>query len=186
MDRFHPAVVLCLALLFTVPSAVYGQKTYALGLGGGAAIPVGKLSDVQKTGYNAIAMVAVGIPELAIGVRFDGVYNNLLRIDRSTPQGSAAINSSLRVVGVLANLIYAFPGTTAKPYVVVGGGLYNAKADVSGAKSQNNFGFNAGLGATFGVGPFAMFIESRYNTISRRAADGGVFQFVPVTAGLMF
>jgi len=57
---------------------------------------------------------------------------------------------------------------------------------VAGAKSQNDFGFNAGLGATFGVGPIAMFFESRYHSISRNAAKGGVIQFVPITLGLMF
>jgi hypothetical protein len=57
---------------------------------------------------------------------------------------------------------------------------------VSGVKAQNHFGFNAGLGTTFGFGPVAAFIESRYHTISRSTAKGGVYQFVPITAGFMF
>jgi len=32
----------------------------------------------------------------------------------------------------------------------------------------------------------AAFIESRYHSISRSAAKGGVFQFVPITVGFMF
>ena len=53
-----------------------GQKTYAVGIGGGAAIPVGKLSSTQTTGFNGIAVVALGVADLPIGVRFDGIYNS--------------------------------------------------------------------------------------------------------------
>ena len=42
--------------------------------------------------------------------------------------------------------IYSFPGTTAKPYLITGGGIYNTKPDIAGAKSKNDFGFNAGFG----------------------------------------
>lgn len=151
-------------------------------MGGGAAIPVGKLNDAQKSGNSAIAALAIGVADLPVGVRFDGIYNNL----RAKAQGGTTATSDLRVMSALANLIFAFPGTSAKPYVIVGGGLYNSKADVPGAKSQNNFGVNAGLGATFGVGPFAIFLESRYHSISRSVKKGGVFQFVPITLGVMF
>jgi hypothetical protein len=90
------------------------------------------------------------------------------------------------VTGALANIVYAFPGTSAKPYILAGAGLYNSRTDVAGAKAQSNVGFNAGLGATFAFGPFATFVESRYHSISRSAAKGGVFQFVPITFGLLF
>ncbi len=178
-------LIVSLALLPSLASSVpaLGQKTYALGVGGGAAIPVGKLSDAQSTGYNGILVLAIGVAELPIGVRFDGIYNNF-RLRTNPPGGASA--SDLRVLAALGNLIFAFPGTSAKPYLVVGGGLYNTKSDVSGAKSQNNFGFNAGLGATFGLGPFATFLESRYHSISRSTAKGGVMQFVPITVGLLF
>lgn len=179
--RLRP-VFLCLIVLLLLSSEAKAQKSYALAFGGGAAIPVGKLSDTQKTGYNGLAALAIGVAELPVGVRFDGVYNNLLR----TNVVGTGTSADFRVMGVLANLVYAFPGTSVKPYVIFGGGLYNSKADIPGAKSQNNFGFNAGLGLTFGFGPFATFIESRYHSIARNADEGGVFQFVPITFGVMF
>src|SRR5437868_13922161 len=151
-------------------SVALGQKTYALGLGGGAAIPVGRLSDNQKTGYNAMVTLAIGVSDLPIGVRFDGIYNKLSH-DKAVTGGS-----NLRVSGILANFVFAFPGTNSKAYILAGGGLYHSKADLAGAKSQNNFGFNGGAGATFGFGPFATFIESRYHTVSRSEAKGGVYQ----------
>ena len=178
------ALVILLALLPSSRAAL-GQRSYSLGVGGGATFPVGKLSDAQNTGYNAIVALAIGVPEFPFGVRFDGMYNKLLNNKLLTPSGSAA-SSDLRISGGLINLVFAFPGTSAKPYLIAGGGLYSTKSEIPGAKAKNDFGFNAGVGATFALGPFAAFLESRYHTISRNAADGGVIQFVPVTAGLLF
>jgi hypothetical protein len=186
MKQLRASILSSLWLSLALPSLAGGQKMYAVAVGGGAAIPVGKLSDTQQTGYNAIVSVAIGVADLPVGVRFDGVYNDLRRSTSSVPSGSGGANSNLRVLGGLANLVYAFPGTTAKPYLVAGAGIYNVKSNVAGAKARKDFGFNAGLGATFGFGPFAMFLESRYHSVSRDTDNGGVFQFVPITAGLMF
>ena len=181
-------LLLSLAILSLVPAISHAQKGYAIGIGGGAAIPVGKLGDVQNTGYSALIALAVGSPDLPIGLRFDGVYNNLTHSTTTagTSTGPVTQTGDFRVVGALVNLVYAFPGTYAKPYIIAGGGWYGSKADTTGAKSQSNFGFNAGLGTTFGFGPAAAFIEARYHSISRSVAKGGVFQFVPITFGLIF
>lgn len=183
MKQLFRAMGISLLSSLMFAHSALSQRSYAVALGGGAAIPVGRLSDVQTTGYNGIVALAMGVAELPIGVRIDGIYNTFQ--SRTVPVGGPS-TSDLRVMGVLGNLIFAFPGTTAKPYVLVGGGLYNTKSDVSGAKSANDFGFNAGIGATFRVGPFATFLESRYHTISRKSEGGGVMQFVPITVGLMF
>ena len=179
MKRTLTALLAVLALL---PATVVAQKGYAVGIGGGAAIPVGKLGDLQKTGYSALVALAVGSPDAPIGLRFDAIYNNLTHATTTT----GVSTGDFRVVGALINLVYAFPGTYAKPYVLAGGGWYGSKADTTGARSQSNLGFNGGLGTTFSFGPAAAFIEARYHTISRNAAKGGVFQFVPITFGLMF
>jgi hypothetical protein len=181
--HFRVGLVALLALL-PVSRVAMGQRTYALGLGGGAAIPVGKLGDAQNTGYHGMVVLAVGSAELPIGVRFDGIYNNLAK--NNLPAGSGAAPADLRIAGGLFNLVFTFPGTSAKPYLIAGAGLYSTKSEVPGAKAKNDFGFNAGLGTTFGFGPVAAFLESRYHTISRDAVDGGVVQFVPVTVGFLF
>lgn len=168
------------------PTSAGAQKTYALGVGGGPSIPVGKLNDVQKTGYNGTVMLAIGVAELPLGLRLDGVFNQFSRRDVLTPQNGGSGVYSFRVMGAIANLVYAFPGATAKPYIVAGAGLYSTKTIVAGSKADSDWGFNAGVGATFGLGPFATFIESRYHSISRSADKGGVIQFVPVTIGLLF
>ena len=176
----HPLALAFLALLGVAESAG-AQKTYALGIGGGAAIPVGKLSDSQKTGANGMVVVALGASDLPIGVRFDGVYNNFSRNDKTS-----ASSYPFRAAGLLGNLIFAFPGTNAKTYLIAGAGLYNIKLDVAGSKSENHGGLNAGAGVAFGVGPIATFIESRYHFVSRPPDKGGVIHFVPITLGILF
>jgi hypothetical protein len=160
-----------------------GQKTYALGVGGGVAVPVGKLSDTQTTGFNGIVALALGVAELPVGVRFDAIYNSFSRKDITTPPTNTY---PFRIAGLLGNFIYAFPGTTAKSYVLAGGGLYNTKFDIAGTKAENHWGLNVGLGATFALGPVAAFVESRYHFISREPTKGGVIHFVPITLGIMF
>jgi hypothetical protein len=178
------------ACLLTGASTIaLAQKSYALGVAGGVAVPVGKLSDTKKAGASALAVLAIGVSDLPVGVRFDAFYNNLpRRSDLSSPQsgGAAVPNVDMRVAGAVANLVFAFPGSNSKAYMLAGAGLYNAKLDAAGAKSQNNLGFDGGLGATFGSGPVAIFLEARYNSISRTTANGGVYHFVPITLGLLF
>jgi hypothetical protein len=181
--RLLYSAVLVICAQATMPSIGLAQKGYAIGFGGGAAFPVGRLADVQNTGYNAIVTLAIGFSDLPIGIRFDGMYNNLSDTD-SPPTG--VTSTKLRVSALLANFIYAFPGTTKKAYLIAGGGLYKAEAEGSSAKSENDWGFNGGFGVTFGFGPFASFLESRYHSVSRSESKGGVYQFVPITFGFMF
>jgi len=185
MKCFHQIMAVSALASIVLSAQAFAQKTYAIGVGGGVAIPVGKLRDTQTTGFNGMVSLALGVAELPIGVRFDGIYNNFSHTNVAPPPGSTATHD-FRVTGILGNLIYAFPGTSAKTYILAGGGLYNTRLDVAGTKSENHFGLNAGLGMTFGLGPIASFVESRYHFISREPAKGGVIHFVPITLGLMF
>ena len=181
-----PALLLVAAVLAGAPSAS-AQKSYAVGIAAGAGIPTGKFNDAHSTGYAVAAFFALGVPDLPIGVRFDGIYHQFPGRTVTPAGGGAAVdNPDLRLMGALGNLIFTFPGTTAKPYLITGGGFYNTKADSSGAKSRNDFGFSAGLGATFGLGPVGMIVEARYHGISRDTNAGGSIHFVPVTLGIMF
>ena len=178
---------LCLILSALLTSPLAAQKTYALGIAGGAAFPAGQLRESQNSGYNGTLSLAIGVAELPIGVRFDAVYNYFPRRDVVTAASGAVGGAySMQTIGGIANLIYAFPGTSAKPYLIAGAGWYRIERKGDGTKPQSSIGYNGGVGSTFGFGPIAMFIESRYHSISRSAAKGGVVQFVPVTLGLMF
>lgn len=186
MKRFLIATSLA-ALATGIPaSAASAQKTYALGIGGGVAIPVGRLKDTQSTGVSGIVALALGAAELPIGVRLDGIYNRFSRGDVTPPASGSANSYNFRIAGILGNLLYTFSGTSAKSYIIVGGGLYNTRLEVSGTKSENDPGLNAGAGLTFGIGPAAGFLEARYHFIRRPPTNGGVIHFVPITIGLIF
>jgi len=186
MKHISQLLAVAFIALITVSSESGAQKSYALGIGGGVAFPVGKLSDTQTTGLNGLVSLAVGVAELPIGIRIDAIYNGLPQKNVAPPASGSSNTSSFRIVGLLGNAIYAFSGTGAKTYVIAGGGLYNTHLDVSGSKSENHLGLNAGAGVTFGLGPIAGFIEARYHFISRQPAQGGVIHFVPITIGFMF
>ena len=178
---------LVLALLTTgFANQAAAQKSYAVGIAGGASIPVGRFGDVESSGPTGMLALAIGVADLPIGVRFDVVYNHFKRRDTASPPPGTTETFDTRIFGALANFVLAFPGTTTKPYALLGAGYYNTKAISSSLKSQNNLGFNAGLGVSFGIGPIATFIESRYHSISRKEQKGGVIQFVPVSIGLLF
>jgi hypothetical protein len=162
---------------------LYAQKSYAVAVGGGALLPVGRLKNIQNTGYNAVVSLALGSAELPIGIRIDGIYNQFPG-KVTAVQANAA--TKFRVSGVLGNLIFAFPGTSVKTYAVVGGGLYITKFDLGESKSANHAGLNGGAGFTFGLGPLAAFVEARYHFVRRAPANGGVIHFVPITAGILF
>lgn len=185
MKRISQLLAVAFLGVITVTTQSAAQKTYAFGIGGGAAIPVGKMTDTQKTGVSGLVSLALGVAELPIGIRIDGIYNKLPRKDGTLAVGSSG-TGSLRVLGVLGNAVYAFSGTSVKTYLIAGGGLYNTRFDIDDAKSANHFGLNAGAGMTFGFGPIASFIEARYHFISRQPAQGGVLHFVPITFGFMF
>jgi hypothetical protein len=186
MTRLGSSGVVFLLGLLGLASTASAQKTYALAVGGGVALPVGALADTQDPGFNALLGLALGAPDLPIGVRFDGVYNRFPRPKVGVPQSGPTNTYSLRVMGLLGNLIYALPGTSVKTYVLAGGGFYNTRLDVAGSKSENDPGLNAGAGLTFRLGPIASFVEARYHYIRRQPEDGGLIHFVPITIGLLF
>jgi hypothetical protein len=179
------SALLALTIFGLAPNAL-AQKSYAVGIAGGAVIPTGKFGDSQSTGYAGTLFLALGVPDLPVGVRFDAIYTDFAGRTVAPDGGGSTTNPDVRVMGVIGNLIYSFPGTSAKPYIVTGGGIYNIKADAPGVRSRNDFGFSVGFGSTFGVGQLAAFLEARYHGISRDAEDGGNVQFVPITLGFVF
>src|SRR5450759_5521899 len=86
MKRLLQVIAISVLASVVLSNEAAGQKTYALGIGGGAAIPVGKLGDTQVTGFNGIVALAVGVAELSIGLRFDGILS-LIHISEPTRLG---------------------------------------------------------------------------------------------------
>ena len=166
------------AAIFTSPISAQSAKAVSIGVSGGAAIPVSDLGDDFKTGYNGTVSLSLNSVGTPLGIRFDGMYNRMgVRDDRIVSLPDVIITSAN------ANLVYALPGTGIRPYLIGGGGIYGYKPDISGAKTETDFGLNGGIGAAFPLSGFNTFVEARFHNIfTERVAT----RFVPVTFGISF
>ncbi len=164
--------------IFSSASMAQSTKPISVGISGGAAIPAGDLADDYNTGFNGTISLGFHSYGSPIGLRIDGMYNKLsVRDDRIVPLADAIITSAN------ANLVFALPGTGIRPYLIGGGGIYGTKLDVSGARTEADFGLNGGIGAAFPLSGFNTFIEARFHHIF---TEGAATQFVPVTFGISF
>jgi hypothetical protein len=164
------------------------QAQLTLALGGGASWPVSDLSNTYKMGYNVLASLGLGMPAWPVGVRLDGMFNQM------NAQSGTGLGK-LQLWTVNADLVYniaPFHGAGITPYVVGGLGYYNNSYHVGvsgtsfgagGNTHANNFGLNGGLGVRAGSPSLSVFLEARFHYIF---VSGGHLEFIPVTAGIVF
>ena len=160
------------------------------GIMGGATVPLSDLSDFNKTGWNAGALVTIGVPLVPVSFRIDGQWQQLQHKDVEFP-------ADLRIIDGTANVVYTFGAALPTKFYLIGGvGAYNERfkdpaSDVS--VSGTKFGLNAGVGFKFQLTGFATFIEARYHNVihgsdvgDTNSADVRSLQFVPITVGITF
>ncbi len=153
-------------------------KPISLGIAGGGSLPMADMKDGTNTGYNGTLALAIKLPMIPLGLRFDGAYNMF---------GAKVGDGKLRVASGTANLTYNLPSIGVSPYVIGGAGLYSSVASASGVPSSpraNDFGWNAGAGINLPLTVFKAFVEARYNSVS--VGNGAKMEFVPLTFGIMF
>ena len=180
-----PGMLVALGCLCAAPSGARAQVS--LGVGGGATFPVSDLSNADKTGYNILATLGFRIPEFPLGLRVDGMFNQMKSkfADVSNTQ-IWTVNADLQ-----ANLV-TVPHAPVVPYMVAGIGYYNSRYRVStsgtdfvgsGNAHANDFGLNGGLGVRFGLGNSSLFVEGRYHYVF---TSGTHLQMIPITVGINF
>ena len=160
------------------------------GIMGGATIPLSDLSDFNKTGWNAGALVTIGVPLVPVSFRIDGQWQQLQHKDVEFP-------ADLRIIDGTANVVYTFGAALPTKFYLIGGaGVYNERfkdpdSDVSA--SGTKFGLNAGVGFKFQLTGFATFIEARYHNVfngsdvgDTSSGDARSVQFIPITVGITF
>jgi hypothetical protein len=186
MKRYLLAVAALAAVaLSATTSSAQSNKAISLGISGGAAIPVGDFGQDYTTGYNgtvSLMFKSIGSP---IGLRVDGMYNRMsVKNDRTIGiPGFGTVDAAV-ISSANANLVYSLPGTGITPYLIGGAGVYNLKLDLDGADSpdsENKFGVNGGIGASFPLSGFNTFVEARFHHIF---SEGKATQFIPVTFGI--
>ncbi|MGH7497773.1 MAG: outer membrane beta-barrel protein [Gemmatimonadales bacterium] len=146
-------------------------------LGGGLSIPSGTFSDGSKTGWHGLAAVSFVPTGSPVGIQIDGAYNQF----KSKVTGSDA---KLQLISGTANAVYKFKtseGSRFRPYLIGGGGVYNAKPKNPTGTSQTKFGFNAGAGFDIKAGGVGLFAESRFHDVF---TDGPNLKYIPITVGV--
>jgi hypothetical protein len=165
-------------------SQAHGQLT--LSLGGGGTWPLSNLSNAYTTGYNVLASLGIGLPTWPVGIRVDGMFNQM----KSQPGVDAG---TLQMWTLNADLVYnivPMKVSVITPYLVAGAGYYNdayhigasgTSIGAGGNTHDNNFGLNGGVGLRLGGPALSIFVESRFHYIF---LSSGHLEFIPLTAGI--
>ena len=177
--------VLPLTLALLAPaSRAAAQGPIAFGVGGGLAMPFGRLGDVANPGWRALGTLAVGLPLIPVGLRVDGSYDRF-GYER-TPIGASgsATGSQSVFAGTVNATLRLSPLPLLTPYAIAGLGPYHVSCSgPASCESATRVGYNAGLGIRFGLLLIHGFAEARYHYVP---TPGGSVQYVPVTVGLLF
>jgi opacity protein-like surface antigen len=180
------------AALVTIASVATAQeksakpvgKSVYFGIGAGATVPMNNLSDCCNTGYHGAALVdwALANTEFPINLRFEGQYHY-----NGKKGGSSLYSDNFTQIAGIASLSYDLQqGEGARPYVIGGVGIYHLKLGYSTVgvnDSENDAGYNVGLGIKFPTGGMKTYIEGRYHRVS---SNPGSFSYVPITIGVLF
>jgi hypothetical protein len=181
VNRFILSTVIAGSALAAAAAAASAQSSmtsgFQIGATAGVAIPTGDLGSVTNTGYNVTVAVGYSPMDSPIGIRLEAAYNQF---------GLQNGGGNENIPAFTGNLVYTLPGTSFSPYAIGGAGLYRTNTNFTGFPSSgdNHFGFNIGGGVKIPLSTsFETFVEARYNRVS---LNGGSFDFIPITVGIMF
>jgi hypothetical protein len=176
------ATTLALGVVLTAPALRAQGAEFALG--GGVGFPLGNFDDVAGTGWHGLAAISFVPNGSPVGIQFDGQYQQY------SMNGPSSLKE--RFIMGTGNIVFKFKtseGSTFRPYLIGGGGVYNFKTTGSSDPGDiiqggtTKFGINAGVGFDFKAGGLGLFIESRYHDIFTSGEDT---KFIPVTLGIRF
>jgi hypothetical protein len=162
-------------------AAAQGQLKF--GIGAGATIPSGDLSDATETGYHLLATAGIAPPLSPVGFRVDGMFNQM------NFKSTLLDGESARIMGLNANAVLGMPGAmVVSPYAIGGVGFYNTSSSIDGDESESDIGVNIGAGVKFGLAGFGAFAEIRFHHLFKEEVSGTTpkFQFIPITFGITF
>lgn len=178
--RGSRTLALAAALLLLGASGLEAQqRSFTVGGSLGTVFPVGELSDVYETALHFDAHVELpNVGNLPFGVRLDGGYI-----------GFSEGNDSLRSLSGRLNAVVPFAtAPDARPYLIVGLGIYNMDGDFphdghTDEESETLFGVNFGLGFSYRAGGLNLFVESRFHNVFE---DDEALRFIPLSIGIRF
>ena len=171
--------VAALALMLSASTA-QAQRPVSFGIALGATMPQGDFGDASDMGYHAMGTLAFSPPALPVGIRIDGMFNQLAA---KTPAGVEDFN--FRILALTANATFGMPmaASPISPYLIGGLGMYSVGSDLEGSESQSELGFNVGVGTKFALAGFGTFAEVRFHSIQ---TEGSSTTMIPISFGVTF
>ncbi|MGH7520677.1 MAG: outer membrane beta-barrel protein [Gemmatimonadales bacterium] len=169
------AVALCAAMPLRA-QLIDRTEGFRFGLGVGATMPMGDYGDLDKMGLNILGVFETPLASSPLYLRVDGLYSSTAH---DGPDGSTGI------LGGTASALYHFsaPAAQARPYALIGLGIYNVDFGTPGVDSETKIGFGLGGGVTFDLAGLHAFAEARYVSVK---TNGSSLTFVPISVGLLF
>jgi hypothetical protein len=166
-----------------VDTGTHAGSAVRFGLGGGVVVPLSRLKDFFKVGWQGEAAVTIRPARFPVGFQIDGNFMQM--------KSKAPADTTLQIIDGTANIVFTIPtsaATTFKPYILGGAGVYAVKNKPGDTRTK--FGLNGGVGFDIGNGPVVFFAEGRFHNIfSGRINDIGHpsnASFIPVTVGVRF
>jgi opacity protein-like surface antigen len=206
MKRFSlSSVFAVVAASLIAAAAASGQasipRPYALGVYGGASMPVGDFKNQADVGFH---LGAFGSTTLSgnLSIRLDAAYNNFG--SKSFAETNASISEKSSVIHTTLDAEYSLGAQTemasgggALPYISGGAGFYRFSFDDScsgtgcsafdlGTASETHWGLNAGGGAVFFLSGFTPFVDVHFHTIFPKSGQEGRANMILASFGLKF
>lgn len=191
---------------------LFGKSGFYVGAGAGTAVPFNLLSDLgYDSGLDLTIPVGWQHPGRTLGVRatlaFDQVHADLATVAATAPAmlGSAPdpkiYSGTLDAVLKFPIGLLAREGRGLSLYAVGGGGAYLFRGfggttelgNVLGndrignsRKNVHKWGVNAGAGMEYGLGPTAVFVESRWVNVFTKGSNAGndYLRWIPIMVGV--
>lgn len=191
---------------------LFGTSGFYFGAGVGTAVPFNLLSDLgYDSGFDLTIPIGWHQPGHTLGVRatlaFDQVHADVATAAATAPAMLGSAPDPKIYTGTV-DAVMKFPigrlaleGRGLSLYGVGGGGVYLFRGfggstqlgDVLGgdkigssAKNVHKWGVNAGAGMEYGLGPTAVFVESRWVNVFTKGSQTGndYLRWIPISVGV--
>ena len=193
MQSLHRVVAVVAIVGLVSRAQAQTPRPFRLAVSGGATLLAGEDRDFFRDGFNLAGSVRVNVPAAQIGLRFEAAYHGVggrNKSDQTVPGGpDTLLLGDFSVLSATVAAAYDLvPPSPARPYLLVGGGLFRTEAHavkygqpVRG--TATDFGVTAGVGVNFHLGTLSAFAEARVHNIF---GDGGSARLYPVAVGVVF
>jgi hypothetical protein len=177
-----------------------GRNGFYYGLAGGLSQPINDFHAGYTTGWNVTLPVGWDFVGSPLGIRADASWDKLTGQTSTRASVSDLTIWSLNGDATLRHRVESL-GPSGTVYLLGGGGVHRivgtringggSGTDANGfatsfGDAQTRWGFNAGAGASLGVGQLALFVEMRYVGFRSGNVSAGDARFLPMILGLTF